>query len=162
MMEVLVKNPNTGRTWVRRMPSTQPIECVTTYCKDREFGQLIGYNHSDVKWSFKVPYGWYVVIDEQNTITMYRRGTGPHAQQITQYVILSEQSQTERSPTPDFDLYCSPQSDTCRYTDAAGNQRDIPRDQLEQVIPYAVDTTDCLRAFCYGPNNDIIGLNPDW
>lgn len=163
MMEILVENPETGQQGVQRMPTTQPIQCMSNYCKVRRTKELAGYNYGDVKWDFKVPYGWYVIISQDNTVTMHRRGTGPKGDQLTQYVVLSEQNQRRTTGATDtYNVYCSPQSDTCLYTDGQGQDYDIPRDELNTIIPYAENTQDCIRTFCYNANQDVIGLNPNW
>ena len=55
-----------------------------------------------------------------------------------------------------YDIWCSPQSDTCEY-----EGKDIPRKDVYKYIPY-VQTQWCDSMFCYkdSASDEVVGSNP--
>lgn len=55
-----------------------------------------------------------------------------------------------------YDIWCSPQSDTCDY-----EGQDIPRQEVYRYIPYK-QTPWCDSMFCYkdSAQDEVVGSNP--
>lgn len=163
MVNVKVVNKTDGgslrviKTATTYMATCSQGMCVSHYNQapvgDVDFASLEG--HAFTAQTFD---GYYLDKDDSEHLVAYKRGFGPKADQYPPYAILKEpvQKMSSNTRTDTYDVWCSPQSDTCDF-----NGKQVPREELSSVIPKRTSEW-CDNEFCYATEffDGVIGINP--
>ena len=167
--------------WTHNEPATYRGACKDGICFNTSSEELMGQVQAE--FSSRVPAAigysatrnYYVVLNDQ-TLTAYKRGTGPYAQNFAPYVIANEipaatsNAASEELPSLSAvkgvdEVWCNPRGDMCTVTTRKG-MRDYSREQLPEHLPMAKVSQEfgsdhfCDGAVCSNQQNEFIGLNP--
>ncbi len=158
-----VVNTLGGNLRVQQVPTTYIASCGQGMCVsqrdqtpvgDVDFAVLKG--HSFIAQTFD---GYYLDKDDKEHLVAYKRGFGPKADKYPPYAIFTEPTQrmSTNTRTDTFDVWCSPQSDTCDF-----NGKQVARQELSKLIPKK-STEWCDMEFCYATEyfDGVVGINPD-
>ncbi len=140
--------------------------CMGGMCSDDRnkapIGDVILNDTSDLMpVRFVLIDGYYIFHDPKNPqsgVWAYKRGFGPLADKYPPYAIFTESVQRMSSNTDSntFDVWCSPQSDTCDF-----NGKQVARQELAKLMPKK-SSEWCDMEFCYATESfeGVIGINP--
>lgn len=135
---------------VKDVKTSIMIYCNGGLCEDLTYREYRGEAPDGQYWTYA---DYMVAVDSQGRVFAHRHSVDPRG---------VETAGTAPKPKVGiYDVWCSPQSDTCVYGD-----REYSREELAKHIPKADVTEesgpawDCLGEFCMNNDAEVIGLNP--